>query len=104
MLFGLLYRKVGYSAFCFGYFLLDENQHLTPNISILNISVVVTWWGADDDVAGNGRCYDTAFMSLGRTMTWQETAVFLTSCETARVSWRVWDGGIPDTNEVCNVL
>ena len=33
--------------------------------------------GADDDVARNGRCYDTALMSLGRTMTWQETtAVF----------------------------
>ena len=30
--------------------------------------------GADDDVARNGRCYDTALMSLGRTMTWQETA------------------------------
>jgi len=30
--------------------------------------------GADDDVARNGRCYDTALMSLGRTMTWHETA------------------------------
>ena len=61
--------------------------------------------GADDDVARNGRCYDTALMSLGRTMTWQETAaVFLMSREPARVSWRVWGGGIPDTNDVCNVL
>ena len=36
---------------------------------------MVTWSGlfvgADDDVARNGRCYDTALMSLGRTMTWQ---------------------------------
>ena len=31
MLFVLLYRKVGYSVLLFWYFLLDENQHLTPN-------------------------------------------------------------------------
>ena len=47
--------------------------------------VMVMWWFFGDDVV-------------------RRRPFFRTSRETARVSWRVWGGGIPDTNDVCNVL
>ena len=68
--------------------------------------VVVTWrnyfgwWWRGGILLGGG---DMAELCLGNVMACKNCR-FIASRETARVSLRVWDVIIPDTNDTCNVL
>ena len=69
-------------------------------------SVMVTWWNSwwhGGILLGYGDVVMVMWWFFGDGVV-RRRPFFRTSRETARVSWRVWDVTIPDTNEVCCVL